>query len=214
MSDRRQQVLEAIQRAVRPVGVSEIAAQLSVHPNTARFHLESLVADGVAERTMDAASGPGRPRLLYRQRPGLARGGTRRYQILAEIMLSHLAAAGPTAGEAATTAGRAWGAHLISRPAPFHEVTRADAITRLVAMLEDLDFAPDVATDDPDLPTRVRLRHCPFLELAQEHRDLVCPLHLGLMQGALAELHAPLAATGLEPFAEAGACLAHLTPIG
>jgi hemoglobin len=119
---------------------------------------------------------------------------------------------GPKAGEAASTAGRAWGAHLISRPAPFHEVTRGDAISRLVAMLDDLDFAPEVATGDPDLPVRVRLRHCPFLELAEDHGDLVCPLHLGLMQGALTELHAPIAATALEPFAEAGACLVHLTP--
>jgi len=32
------------------------------------------------------------------------------------------------------------------------------------------------------------------------------------MQGALAELRAPLAATGLEPFAEPDACVAHLAP--
>jgi predicted ArsR family transcriptional regulator len=78
-------------------------------------------------------------------------------------------------------------------------------------MLDDLDFAPEVATGDPDLPVRVRLRHCPFLELAEDHRPGL-PLHLGLMQGALTELHAPIAATALEPFAEAGACLVHLTP--
>jgi hypothetical protein len=65
-----------------------------------------------------------------------------------------------------------------------------------------------------DPPDRIRLRHCPFLELAEEYGTVVCPLHLGLMQGALAELRAPVAATRLEPFAEPDACVAHLAPIG
>ena len=59
---------------------------------------------------------------------------------------------------------------------------------------------------------RIRLRHCPFLELAEPHRDLVCPVHLGLMQGALAELRAPVTVSALIPFAETTACLAHLAP--
>jgi hypothetical protein len=37
-------------------------------------------------------------------------------------------------------------------------------------------------------------------------------MHFGLMQGALAELHAPVTVTTLTPFAETTACLAHLTP--
>jgi len=38
------------------------------------------------------------------------------------------------------------------------------------------------------VPVAVRLRHCPFLELAEGYDQLVCRVHLGLMQGALAEL--------------------------
>ena len=75
---------------------------------------------------------------------------------------------------------------------------------------DELDFAPEPVADRPGPPDRVRLRHCPFLELAEPHRDLVCPLHLGLMQGALAELRAPITVTALIPFAEPTACLAHL----
>jgi len=80
MSERRQQVLDAIQRAAGPVGVSEIADRVGVHPNTVRFHLEALLRDGVVERVPDTPSGPGRPRAGYRPRPGLARGGARRYR--------------------------------------------------------------------------------------------------------------------------------------
>jgi predicted ArsR family transcriptional regulator len=56
----------------------------------------------------------------------------------------------------------------------------------------------------------IRLRHCPFLELAEKYDQLVCRIHLGLMQGALAELRTPVTAARLEPFAEPDACLARL----
>ncbi|MGH9061585.1 MAG: helix-turn-helix domain-containing protein, partial [Acidimicrobiales bacterium] len=120
MSERRQRVLDAIHRAVEPVGVSDIADYLGVHFNTARFHLEALVGDGIVERVPETPSGRGRPRLGYRARPGLARGGLRRYRILAEILLGYLSATSDEPAAAATAAGRAWGAHLVPRPTPFH----------------------------------------------------------------------------------------------
>jgi predicted ArsR family transcriptional regulator len=212
MSERRQQVLDAIHRSTAPVGVSEIADQLGIHPNTARFHLEALVDEGVVERAPDTPSGPGRPRVGYRARPGLARGGARRYRVLAEILLGHLSTTSDDPAATAAAAGRTWGAHLVPRPAPFQEITRDEAVDRLTAMLDGLDFAPEPVAGEHGPPDRVRLRHCPFLELAEPHRDLVCPLHLGLMQGALSELGAPVTVTALEPFAETTACLAHLTP--
>ena len=212
MSERRQQVLDVIQRAADPVGVSEIADRIGVHPNTVRFHLDALVGDGIVERVPDTPSGPGRPRAGYRSRPGLARGSARRYRVLAEILLSHLGATSDDPAAAATAAGRTWGAHLVPRPAPSQAVTRDDAVDRLTAMLRDLDFAPEPVAGDGGPPDRIRLRHCPFLELAEPHRDLVCPIHLGLMQGALSELRAPVTVTALIPFAETTACLAHLTP--
>jgi predicted ArsR family transcriptional regulator len=78
----------------------------------------------------------------------------------------------------------------------------------LTAMMTDLGFAPELAGE----AGRIRLRHCPFLELAEEYSPTLCPLHLGLMQGALTEIRAPIAATRLEPFAEPDACLVHLSP--
>ena len=197
MRDRRQQVLDTIQRATEPLGVSEIADHLGVHPNTARFHLETLVGDGIIERVPDPPSGPGRPRVGYRARPGLARGGARRYRELADLLPAHLSATSDAPTAAATAAGRTWGAQLIPRPAPFHKVTPVEAVDRLAAMLDDLDFAPEPVANRPGPPDRIRLRHCPFLELAEPHRDLVCPLHLGLMQGALTELGAPITVTAL-----------------
>jgi predicted ArsR family transcriptional regulator len=56
------------------------------------------------------------------------------------------------------------------------------------------------------------MQPCPFLELARRHPDVVCPIHLGLMRGALAELGGALTATSLEPFRTESLCVAHLAP--
>lgn len=210
MNERREQVLGVIRHAEGCVGVAEVADQLGIHPNTARFHLGALVEDGIIERVAEPpGGGRGRPRIGYRARPGMARGGSRRYRLLAEMLLGHLAAdAHP--GPAARRIGREWGTYLVTRPTPGTRTDAAQAGARLTAMLDHLDFAPEAVTDTHGVPRLVRLRHCPFLELAEPHRDLVCTMHLGLVQGALAELDTPLTATHLEPFAEPAACLVHL----
>jgi predicted ArsR family transcriptional regulator len=208
---RRRQVLEAIHRSPAPLGASEIAGQAGIHPNTARFHLGTLMADGVIERMVEEPCGPGRPRVVYRARPGMALGGERRYRVLAEILLGYLT--GSASGRAAD-AGRAWGKHVIGRAAPLERISGAEAVARVLALLDDLAFAPETVTCEDDPPARVRLRHCPFLELAEDHRDIICPLHLGLIQGAFAGLASPVTATELTPFAESDACIVHLAPVG
>jgi predicted ArsR family transcriptional regulator len=46
--------------------------------------------------------------------------------------------------------------------------------------------------------------------VAEKHTDVVCAIHLGLMQGALEELRAPVETTSLEPFVTPRLCVAHL----
>ena len=216
LSPRRRAVLDALRASAAPLGVTEVAERLAVHPNTVRFHLDALVADGRVERTLESPSGPGRPRTVHSARRGMDRGGARGYRLLARMLLSRLATPTGAAGasgtpEAVTETGRDWGRHMVEQPLSSGPPSAEEAVGRLTAMLADLGFDPQPAgtAGGGEL---IRLRHCPFLELAEEYGRIVCPLHLGLMQGALAELRAPVAATRLEPFAEAGACLAHLAP--
>ena len=209
-SARRGEVLAVLRAAAAPLGVAETAERVGVHPNTVRFHLDALVADGLVERHPQEPAGRGRPRTVYAPRPGMDRGGSRGYELLARMLLSRLAATGPEAPAAAREAGREWGRFLVGPPPPFNRPAPEESAARLVGLLDDLGFAPD--PEGGPVPSRIRLRHCPFLELAEEYGQLVCPLHLALMQGALDELGAPLTATDLEPFAEPDACLAHLAP--
>ncbi|MGW3464671.1 helix-turn-helix transcriptional regulator [Streptomyces olivaceoviridis] len=216
-SPRRREVLEVLRTAPAPLGVAEAAERMGLHPNTVRFHLDALVADGLVERRAVAPTGPGRPRTVYTVRPGMDRGGHRDYRLLARMLLSRWAAADPAGARAeAMETGRAWGRFLVDPLPPFEPATPERSVAALLALLDGLGFAPrpdgeDGAGGEPGrTPERIRLRHCPFLELAEEQGGLVCSLHLGLMQGALAELGAPLTATTLEPFAEPDSCVAHL----
>ncbi|GAA1553175.1 helix-turn-helix domain-containing protein [Kribbella sancticallisti] len=206
---RRAAVLDALRASAEPLGVTELADLLGIHPNTVRFHLDALVTQGLVDRRLEEPSGRGRPRTVHAPHPGMDRGGQRRYQLLAKILLGQLATS-PEAGDTAEAAGRDWGGYLVEQVPPSHQTGAAEARHRLNAMMTDLGFAPEPVGNKGD---RIRLRHCPFLELAEEYSATLCPLHLGLMQGALSEIRAPITATRLEPFAEPDACLVHLSSL-
>ena len=204
----RARVLDLLRDAGSPLGVQEVADRTGLHPNTARFHLDGLVEAGLATREPQARATPGRPSMAYRAAGG-GPGGARRYQLLAEMLTSLIAGTMTEPGKAAEQAGREWGAYLTEQPPPYQRPGAGEAIEKLAAILEELGFAPQAVADGKQY--RLCLRQCPFREVARRHQDVVCSLHLGLMQGALAQMRAPVTADRLEPFAEPSLCIAHLT---
>jgi predicted ArsR family transcriptional regulator len=187
------------------MSIVAVADELDVHPNTVRFHLETLVADGQVEQVRPTRKGPGRPALMFRAVRQMDRGGTRHYRMLAEVLATGLAAEGNPAPKA-QAAGREWGRRQESQSPVVADAD--EAIDRLLGMLDDLGFAPEPQGSDAD--RRIGLRHCPFLELAENQARVICPVHLGLMQGALESWGAPITVDRLEPFVQPDLCLAHL----
>ncbi|HMH39019.1 MAG TPA: helix-turn-helix domain-containing protein [Streptosporangiaceae bacterium] len=177
----RAHVLDLLRAAGSPAGVRDIAGQAGLHPNTARFHLDALVDAGLAARAPKERTTPGRPSMAYRAVAGGETMGRRRYRLLAEMLTSLIAGMLPKPGE---------------------------AVERLTATLAEIGFAPEAVTDGTQY--QLRLRQCPFREVAENHQDVVCQLHLGLMQGALAQMRAPVTADRLQPFAEPSLCIAYL----
>ena len=55
---------------------------------------------------------------------------------------------------------------------------------------------------------------CPFIDAARRNPDLVCSVHLGLAQGVLHQLRAPVTATALRPNLDGPACLLRLEYTG
>ena len=124
------------------------------------------------------------------------------------MLTSLIAGVMPDPGEAAAEAGREWGRYITEQPPPYQRLDAGEAVERLTATMEEIGFAPEAVADGTQY--RLRLRQCPFREVAENHQDVVCPLHLGLMQGALAQMRAPVTADRLQPFAEPSLCIAYL----
>ena len=204
----RAHVLDLLRAAGSPAGVRDIADQAGLHPNTARFHLDALVDAGLAARAPKERTTPGRPSMAYRAVAGGEPIGRRRYRLLAEMLTSLIAGMLPKPGEAAGEAGREWGRYLTEPPPPYQRLDAGEAVEKLTATMAEIGFAPEAVTDGTQY--QLRLRQCPFREVAENHQDVVCQLHLGLMQGALAQMRAPVTADRLQPFAEPGLCIAYL----
>lgn len=206
LGESRAQMLATLRCADTPLTVGAVADRVGLHPNTARFHLDALVEAGLAGRETEEREQPGRPRVLYSARAEDS--GVRSYRLLAQILSGYLAAAMPRPSEAAIEAGHAWGRYLAERPPPFRRLDTAAAVAQLVRVLDAIGFAPEAVTTGSE--RQVLLRHCPFREVAEEHAEVACSVHLGLMRGLLGELDAPVAAERLDPFVEPGLCVAHL----
>lgn len=187
------------------MSIVAIADALEIHPNTVRFHLDALVADGQAQRVESGPCGPGRPPQMFSAVRQMDRGGARHYRLLAEILSNGLAAE-PDSQAKALAAGRAWGQRL---EAPATDSNAEKSIEHLVGVLDQLGFAPERRVSDGQ--HQLGLRHCPFLEVAESRSAIVCPIHLGLMQGALESWAAPVGVERLDVFAEPDLCLAHLS---
>ncbi len=209
LGDGRARVLDLLRGAPGPLRVQDVADRSGLHANTARFHLEGLVEAGLATREPQPRDTPGRPSMAYRAADGDGPTGQRRYRLLAEMLTSMIAGMMPQPQAAVTEAGREWGRYLAEQPPPHRGPAAEQAVTQLVSALEEIGFAPEVVGERSGY--RIRLRQCPFREVAEQHQDVVCAMHLGLLQGVLEMTRAPVNADSLQPFAEPGSCIARLS---
>jgi len=211
--DRRELVLRELRIAATPIGITDLADRLGVHPNTVRFHLDKLVDGGRVERVRARPGSTGRPPQLYRAVRKMDPAGPRRFRLLAQVLVEALSAHAEPAAEAAR-AGRVWGRARALPDAP--ETGRVTPIEQLVRLMDELGFAPETSPQRGPEPgtSWLGLRSCPFLELATDRPAVVCPVHLGLMQGALEGWRADVTVDRLDPFVQPDLCLAHLAPVG
>ena len=131
------------------------------------------------------------------------------YRLLAQILASSLAGTERNPSARAEEAGRAWGAHLIRKPPPFTSISKQETIDEVIRLHEQAGFRPELRQAKSG--QEIVLKHCPFQQVATTYQSVICPIHLGLIRGALAELGTGIEADSLAPFAEPGACVGHLT---
>lgn len=184
-----------------------LAGETTLHPNTVREHLDTLVRAGLAARTRGRPVGRGRPAWTYAATSSLSEASE--YAALSVVLSSTITRTSAHPGADAELAGEDWGRDLARRrgAAP---ATAESARDRAVELFDDLGFEP---VQDPDVPSSVRLIRCPFLEAARSNPLIVCNVHLGMLRGVLSEYGADPAGSDLLPFAEPGACVLVVPPV-
>ena len=117
MPDRRREVLNAVAVCLgRSMSILDVARRVGLHPNTVRFHLQVTRASGQVERVESTRARPGRPPFMFRAHRGMDPAGPRNYRLLAEVLVTRMAADTDSTAEA-VAAGRTWGSRLASAEA-------------------------------------------------------------------------------------------------
>jgi predicted ArsR family transcriptional regulator len=198
--DTRYRLFRTLRRSGRPVSVRELSARLSLHPNTLRPHLRRLEDVGLVARETRRTSAVGRPQVLYVALDRAEREG-RDYRLFADISSGLLT--GARQRERAAGLAREWGAYLIGRslPRPRSRQGSGPSLAALQEALADAGFDPRFRRLGRSA-VQITLRDCPFRELLDEHRDLVCSIHRGLLEGMLSGSVPPMRLTELEPLVD------------
>lgn len=197
----REQVLRTLEAQTAPVSVRALSRATGLHENTVRGHLDQLLADGHATRATAPAEGRGRPAWLWRP---TRHGAASPYAALAAVLAGTIARTSADPAATAREAGLAWGRQVLGDlPTGSTEPTARD---RVLHVMEDQGFAP---ADDGET---ISLHRCPLLEAADQHPQVVCAVHRGLVDALLAPpgTREPAARADLVPFAAPGVCRLHL----
>ena len=203
----RRHLLKLLRRSDTPLDVYELAAATGLHITTVRFHLDVLArADRITVQRAPRTT-PGRPRTVYTARTEEAsRDG---YRPLAALLAANFGLTSSIRRRHAEKAGRDWAASLIP---PTSAIDADEAARRIADLLAGMNFDPELADPTPGTGEReIRLRACPYRDVAADHPEVVCSIHLGLLQGALTQLGNQPTTVRLQPFVGPHLCLAYLT---
>lgn len=208
LTPQRAAVLERLQQ-LQPATAQQLASDLGLHLNTVREHLAALTDRGYVGRSRQATSERGRPPWSYvATRQGERDVRLRDYAGLAGALAACIDSGLPDVRPAAIAAGQAWGGSLAEDFGTDHSTLQRDdknlqARLLAIALLNGNGFEPHTDTDTK----LVRLRRCPLLDVARRYPEVMCSVHLGLVQGALDQFGGDSSGCSLVPFAEPGACI-------
>ncbi|MCL2848923.1 MAG: helix-turn-helix domain-containing protein [Micrococcales bacterium] len=210
---RRTHIIQLLRDSREPMSVAEVAEQVGIHVNTARFHLESLVYSGMATRETEARAAPGRPRVVYTGTlPNQTHERAQGFRLLAEMLTAAVAEADPDAGPWLYQVGQEWGRYLTTKVPPYVTIDESEITNRLVDKLDALWFAPELEHSDEGQPSLV-LHNCPFAQTANAYPDVVCQLHAGMINGSLEEMRSAYRLTHLAPQVSPHRCVGVLSPV-
>jgi predicted ArsR family transcriptional regulator len=195
--DTRYRLYRYLRLSGRPVPIRELASRLSLHPNTLRPHLRRLEEAGLVASETRKGPTVGRPQTVYTAVEIEGREG-RDYRLLADVLVGLLT--GTRQRQRAREQAREWGAYLVGRSVPKPGARRPAGpnLAVLQEALSEAGFDPRFRRAGTR-EVQITLRDCPFRDLLDEHRELVCAIHEGLLEGMLGASRPPLTMASFEP---------------
>jgi predicted ArsR family transcriptional regulator len=197
----RRRLYEVVTSQPGPVSRDEAASAAGIGRALAVYHLDKLVESGLLTASYQrppGRSGPGagRPAKMYARsdREFAVTVPPREYELAARLLVQAVEADPSDRSRTALAgAARRLGTELGSafRPA----AGEGDAAARDVkGVLTQQGYEPCCGADGV-----IRLRNCPFHQLAEQHRELVCGMNLALVEGLVEGLGADGWQPALDP---------------
>jgi predicted ArsR family transcriptional regulator len=197
----RRRLYEYVRERAEPVGREEAGEAVGIARSLAAYHLDKLAEQGLLSTTYarpEGRGGPGagRPAKLYApaEEEVAVNLPARDYELAARLLVE-------AAEEDSTGSARA-ALDQVARRAG----SEAGGTGDLVAALRERGYEP--VTDEDGT---IRLRNCPFHRLAQDHRDVVCEMNLGFLEGMLEGHEEQGYTASLEP--QPGLCCVAIRPV-
>ncbi len=191
----RRRLYDYVSASAEPVGREEAAAEVRIGRPLAAYHLDRLVTLGLLAadyRRPRGRTGPGagRPAKVYSRSPRefAVNAPPRDYEMAARLLAEAVESdASGFSLACLKRAARRLGTELGAR-------SRQSGQAAMRAVLTEHGFEP-FADDDGSMA----LRNCPFHQLAERHREIVCTMNLALVEGVAAGLDAEDVRPALEP---------------
>lgn len=169
--------------------IAELVASTGLHPNTVREHLQRLIDDGYVVAATEHRTTRGRPRVLYSAADGVvARSAVQRRRVRAAAERGDLMR------------------RVIPGPVPELDTAALHQIDALVEDLVDAGFDPLVDEDE----LTVELTPCAHASAQAAHREVLCSVHLGIMQSVLSAATGPLSVDGMRSSCDPRECVVQL----
>lgn len=205
--------MREIRGSDEPLDTDALARRTGLHRNTVRFHLRVLTEAGLVRHRSEGRGVAGRPRHVYAVTPeGDQVEDDPHYKLLAGAFATFLASGhGPAGAQRGEPVGRLLGRSL-ARDDRTRAIPSSKAARQVNDLLTDMGFESELHVTRKSY--RLMLHHCPFNDLAVEHKDVICGLHLGLLKQVLEQTNTPAMTVSLQPFVTPKLCVAELVKPG
>lgn len=186
----RYYIYQYITKRHKDVTVQEIADEFTIHPNVARLHLSKLEdVNMLISETKKTGKG-GRPSRMYRLSHDVIQlhFPYRDYQLLSKIAMTTMLSLEDEGKKALYLTGKRLGVELIEQEMASHHLSPEfmpfDQKLNIIKNAATLaGFYPEFETNEEETKVFFQIFNCPFKEVAAEHPETVCSMHVEFLKG-------------------------------